>query len=450
MAHIYIINIGGAGTSALALLLHGQGNTVSGTDTGDGFYTRELARRGIVVHTSFDAMHITNTIDLVVYSTSVAADNVELHAAQAAGVRTITYPEALGELTRKMRTIAVCGTHGKTTTTGLTTYALLGAGMDPSAIVGASVAAWGGGARVGSHTLLVLEADEYQNKLALYSPFGVIVTSADYDHPDFFPSPEAYRAVFADFVARVPHDGFVVACGDDRAVREIAAAAQCRVVFYGEDEDNDCVIVSRTPRADGGQDMCVRYEGAEISLTIQLDGAYNAANATAAWLASSILSGNVRESAAGIADFAGTARRAEMRGILHGAVMIDDYAHHPKEIAATIAALREKYPDRRMTVAFHPHTFTRTQVLLPAFADALAVADRVMILDIYGSAREKAGTVHAMDLVNAINAIAPETAHYMPTVTALAAWMRDTLTDDDVCVTMGAGDIWQVYEMLKL
>lgn len=448
MAQIYMINIGGAGTSALALLLHGRGNVVSGVDTGDGFYTRALEKKGICVHTAFDAAHVTDAIDLVVYSTSVAADNVELRAAQDAGVRTITYPEAIGELTQQMRTIAVCGTHGKTTTAGMTAYALTGAGMDPSAIVGAQIVEWGGGARVGASTILVLEADEYQNKLALYNPFGVILTSADYDHPDFFSSPESYHEVFADFIARVPQQGFVVANGDDPAVRDIVTSAQCRVVLYGAGEDNDCVITSRTPKSDWGQEVYIRHDGVEMVLVTRLDGAHNAANAVAAWLASSAMSGNVRDSAKGITAFTGTARRAEMRGVLHGAVLIDDYAHHPKEIAATIAAVREKYPHRQLTVAFHPHTFTRTQALLPDFAAALSTADRVIVLDIYGSAREEAGTVHAMDLVDAINIAARDRARHIPTVAALATWMRGAFTENDVCITMGAGDIWQVYEIL--
>ena len=449
MAQIYIIGIGGAGTSALALLLHEQGHTVSGVDTGDGFYTRDLTARGISVHTTFDAAHIAPTIDRVIYSTAVPADNVELRAAQAVGMQTMTYPEALGEFTRTMRTIAVCGTHGKTTTTGLTTHALVGAGMNPSAIVGAQVVGWNGGARVGGGEVLVIEADEYQNKLALYEPFGVILTSVDYDHPDFFPSPDAYRAVFADFVARVPQDGFIVACGDHADVRAVVASAQCRTVFYGTAPTNDCVVTARTLRPDGMQEVAVQYDGMHHTLVIRAHGAHNALNAAAAWVASSMVSGDVRGSAAGLADFAGIARRCESHGVYNGAVLLDDYAHHPAEIAATIAGVRETYPDKKLTVAFHPHTFTRTQALLADFAVALAAADCVIVLDIYGSARERGGTVHAMDLVNAINAIVADCAHYVADVDALAAWMRTTLTADDVCVTMGAGDIWKVYSIIS-
>lgn len=446
MERIHIIGIGGAGTSALALLLAARGARVCGTDVGDGFYTRALTDAGMTVFSAYDAAHITPDITRVIYSTAITSDNVELRAARAARLPTQTYPEALGELTRQIRTIAVCGTHGKTTVTGLTACALVGGGADPSAIVGAPVAGWRGGARVGRGDLMVIEADEYQNKLARYEPFGVIVTSVEYDHPDFFPTPDAYVAAFADFVARAPREGFVVACGDAAAVRDVAGSARCRTVFYGTRADNDCVITSRAAQPRGGQNITVAYDGAHTTLSITLDGAHNAYNAAAAWLAASIVTDDARGSAAGLKDFGGARRRCEARGTLSGAVLLDDYAHHPTEIAATLAAVRERYPAKNVVVAFHPHTFTRTQALLADFAATLATADKVAVLDIYGSAREAAGTITAATLVDAINTIAPTTAVHVPTIPELAAWMRQTLGAADVCVTMGAGDIWKVYD----
>ncbi|MFA5986056.1 MAG: UDP-N-acetylmuramate--L-alanine ligase [Parcubacteria group bacterium] len=448
MKKVYIVGIGGAGTSALAVVYAKKGYDVSGVDTGDGFYHEMLVQNGIVVYDTFDVAHLTDHIDFVVYTTALnGTDNVEIIAAKEKGITIYSYPEAVGALTAEMSTIAVCGTHGKTTTTALTAFAMIATDVKPTVIVGSQISAWNGGAYVTGDDILIIEADEYQNKLALYQPHDVILTSVDYDHPDFFADVESYRDVFGVFVARIPQDGILVACGDQGDVCAVAAHADCRVVFYGEDVKNDCVIMRRSIDAHG-QKITVLFEEKEYEIMTQLYGAHNAANATAAWLLAFLLTGDAYRTAEGVAQFAGTARRFERRGEYNGAILVDDYAHHPKEIVETLRGTREVFPGKKIIVAFHPHTFTRTEALLSDFAAALAFADQVVVLDIYGSAREKKGNINAMRVVEAINDLSPSKAQHLPTIVELGAWMKKYLSDGDVFITMGAGDIWKVYNEL--
>ncbi len=445
-----MIGIGGAGTSALAQVYREHGHDVSGSDVGDGFYTKTLEAHGVTVHNTFQADHISDDVDAVVYSTAIDEDNVELVAAKHKEIRIRTYPEAVGALTQQMKTIAVCGTHGKTTTTALLAEACISANVAVTAIVGSRVVGWGSGAAVHGDDFLIVEADEYQNKLALYSPYNGIVTSVDYDHPDFFADVDTYKNVFVDFIRRIPDDGYLVAYGDDADVRDVVAlSGRKKVVYYGTGTDNDFCITKRTVH-DNGQTICFTDgNGVSHEIFIQLYGAHNACNALAAWIMARNITNDVARITDGISACRGTKRRFERRGTYHGALLIDDYAHHPREITATLSAVREIFPDKKIIAAFHPHTFTRTQALLPAFAQALQRADTAIILDIYGSAREEQGTVSADDLVTTINREMEEKALYVANITQLAQWMHDNLSHDDVFLTLGAGDVWQVYDMLN-
>ncbi len=449
MKNIYIIGIGGAGTSALALLYKARGYNVRGSDEGDGFYTRILEENNIIVYNSFDAKHIKDDIDMVVHTTAVRIENnEELQRAQELSLPIKTYPEAVGELTKIAQTIAVCGTHGKTTTTMLTAHAFIAANSDPMVIVGSLVPAWKSGAYVGKGKYFIIEADEYQNKLAFYDPFAVILTNIDFDHPDFFSDNGAYEKVFVDFVRRIPKDGFLVACGDNENVCSVALAANCAVFFYGEDKMNNCRIIRRE-KNDNGQKITVSFRDKEYIIRTQLFGAHNARNTVAAWLMSFLVTGDAQKSAQGIAKCANAARRFEKKGMLNNVILIDDYAHHPAEIRATLYAAQENYPSQKIVVAFHPHTFSRTEAFLDDFADALDLADEVIVLDIYASVRETSGTVSAQNLVAKINQKKKNKAQHIPTIEDLAVWMRENLHDDAVFLTLGAGDIWKVYDLIK-
>ncbi len=447
--NIYIIGIGGAGTSALARLYKSQGHNVSGSDDGDGFYTKSLEKEGIKVFNSFDVKNIPDKINFAVHSTAFDDSNVEIAEIKKRKIKLLPYSEALGKETKSFFTIAVCGTHGKTTTTSFTAHALISCQKDPTVIVGAPVIGWNtGGFRKGSEEFLVIEADEYQNKLALYHPSSVILTSLDFDHPDFFKDFDEYKKVFVDFVKRIPPQGFLIAYGDDRDVLDVARKASCKVITYGTKHNTDVHIIKRKIIKEK-QWIEFSYDNKVYDITINLFGLHNALNAIASWAMAFVLTGYSELSGKGVSEFLGTKRRLEKKGFFENALLIDDYAHHPEEIRATLSTLREAFPEKRVVAAFHPHTFSRTKALLEGFARTLDLANEVVVLDIYGSAREEQGGVSAQDLVDEINQGIQNKASNLKDVKELAKFMKENLTEDDVFVTLGAGDIYKVYDLIK-
>ncbi|MCK4635920.1 MAG: UDP-N-acetylmuramate--L-alanine ligase [Candidatus Moranbacteria bacterium] len=446
--NIYIIGIGGAGTSALARLYQSQGHNISGSDDGDGFYTKSLKKESIKIFNSFDKKNIPEKIDFAVHSTAFNETNSEIAEIKNRGIKLFSYPEALGKITKKYFTIAVCGTHGKTTTTAMTTHTLIACEKNPTAIVGAPVIGWEtSGFRKGGKEFLVIEADEYQNKLAFYHPTAVILTSIDFDHPDFFKDFDEYKKVFTDFIKRIPKHGFLVACANDKDVLEIIKNAECQVITYGTENNADAQIINREI-VGNKQEVVFKYKEKNYTITINSFGLHNALNALGAWLTAFSLTGNAELSSQGISEFVGTKRRFERKGLYKNALLFDDYAHHPEEIRATLSSLREAFPKKNIVAAFHPHTFSRTKALLNEFARTLDLADRVIILDIYGSVREEHGGVSAQDLVDEINQDIQKKAVNLKDVDELANFMKNNLTENDVFITLGAGDIYKVYDKI--
>lgn len=437
----------------MATLYHRQGHRVTGSDTGDRFYAPILDKEGIRVFSSFDADHVESDTDLVVYSTAYPR-NPELDRARELGIRTLSYPEAVGELTREKMSLLVCGTHGKTTTSAMLAETLRAAGKDPSAIIGSRVRDWEGNALSGLGETFVLEADEYQDKLSYYYPFAAILTSVDWDHPDFFPDEERYRDTFRRFVGRIPMHGTLVYSADSASVLSVAEGARCQRISYGFDGSADVRIVSRetVSAAESGpegvrQRFAIETAGGSLGIfELRLPGRHNAQNAAAIIALCSFLRVDMESVRIALATFAGTARRSQYVGELRGVPVFDDYAHHPEELRATIAAFRDAYPDRRLVAAFHPHTFTRTKALLSEFSQSFDDAARVIVLDIYGSARETSGGVSSADLVREINRFVPGKAEYVPTIPEAIGVLRSTLGTDDLLVTFGAGDVYKVAE----
>lgn len=452
----HFIGIKGAGMTALAELFQGSKKRVTGSDTAEVFYTDAILQRlNIPVSSPFNPVNIPVTAEAFVYSTAYNQENnSELAAAIATGKPVLSYPEALGALTEEKMTIAVCGTHGKTTTSALLAETLRVAGVDPSAIIGSEIRSWGGSALSGRGPHFVIEADEYQNKLAQYQPFGIILTSVDWDHPDFFPTVESYEQVFRDFVARVPRHGFAIVCSDHARAEFITRELPNRVTYgFLEGANLRAVnhrVLSEAERKDGMlQEFFVEHEGLQSGpYRIRLAGRHNVENALAVIATGFALKLDPERVMLGLAAFTGTKRRFEFIGERNGALVYDDYAHHPAEIRATLSAFRDLYPDRRLFVVFHPHTFTRTKALLEDFAESFGQAEGVVILDIYGSARETQGGVSAQDLVDRINRFTPEKAAHASDRATLANEIAESMSADDVIVTMGAGDVWQLAEMI--
>ncbi len=439
--------------TALAELLSRDGVLITGSDTGEVFYTDTILKKlNITPLEAFSPRHIGDDVDLVIYSTAYNPHtNEELAHALTLGIPVKSYPEAVGLLTATKQTLAVCGTHGKTTTSALLANTLQGIGGSPSAIIGSKIASWGGSALSGEGKHLVLEADEYQNKLALYQPFGVILTSVDYDHPDFFPTEESYRQTFKDFVARIPRHGRLVYCFDNSDVIDVAHSALATKHSYGFVDGADYQVVNWEALQEGEYRQRFEVMKSEESLGIfelRLAGRHNALNATAVIALLTELGFFVEEFRSVLGEFAGTERRFEYLGERFGALVYDDYAHHPEELRTTLKTFKELFPERNLWAIFHPHTFTRTKALLAEFAQSFDDADRVTILPIYGSAREEQGGVSSEDLVNAINRFIPNKAELAPPLGELVTKVEKSMGKQDLIVTLGAGNVWEVSHAL--
>lgn len=445
---IYLIGIKGVGMTAIAQVFKLRGAEVTGSDTHEKFFTDEvLERSGIKFYEGFDAKNfVTEKPELVIYSTAYTDENLELAAARKMGIVILSYPEALGEILKEGIGIAICGTHGKTTTTAMLGFVLQELGTDPTVVVGSAVPQLGGNARAGNGKYVVIEADEYQNKFLYFNPQAVVLTSAEYDHPDFFKTPEDYVDAFRKFVAKIPSDGFLVACVDEKNISEIVKEAKCEKIFYGLTA-GDWQAKNILAR-DGGMEFEVLEKNESHGVfKIQLVGEHNVADALAVIVTAARLGFDLEKVREALGKFSGAVRRFEIKGEVGGVLVIDDYGHHPTEIRVTLEAARQKYPDRRIWCVFHPHTFTRTKALLGDFAKSFGAVDKTIVIDIYGSARETRGGVSSRDLVELIKKEGKE-AFYIPTISEAADFLAKEIKSGDVVITMGAGDVWRVGEML--
>ena len=449
---IYFIGIKGSGVVALAEILQRMNKAISGSDTKEKFFTDEILKKKLFVkfHEEFSEKHITNDIDLVVYSTAYnESNNREFMAAKAKGIEMISYPELLGHMFNQKYGIAVCGTHGKTTTTAMLAECLKEAGLDPTAVVGSLVKKWRGAALAGRSEFMVIEADEYQGKLGYYNPQAVILTSVDWDHPDFFETYDDYKKTFVSFVKKIPKHGFLVVCGDRSDTLEIAENANCKKITYGFGKDNNLKIKNHELK-DGKQFFNLWLNDKNLGeFELELPGQHNVLNAAAAVAMAHQFNAGMDKVRQALANFEGTSRRFEYIGTRNGAILIDDYGHHPEEIKATLRAAREFFPKRRIWCVFHPHTFTRTKALLSEFAQSFSDADRVIILDIYGSARETQGGVHSRDLVEKAK-LFHKNVEYIPTIDEAVEHLKDEIGREDLVIAMGAGNVWEVVSKLKV
>jgi len=448
---IYCIGIKGVGMTALAQILKSQGKEVWGSDTAEVFFTAEvLQKSGIEYLEGFTADHLNRPIDLVIRSTAYTEDNIEVATALHKKLPIITYPEALGELTTQCKSIAVAGSHGKTTTSALLAYVLKIAGLSPLAVIGSAVPQFGGNALVGSGEWFVFEADEYQNKFQYFKPQNILLTSIQWDHPDFFKTSEDYKQAFINFLKKLPADGYVVACYDDQAVQQAVVEAGLRseqIVSYGL-QSGSVTLVRMWLDEGRWHFSCQQGEEYLGEFWLRLIGSHNVANAMAVIAMARKLGVDIEVIRQALASFEGTARRFEQKGKLtNGVTVVDDYAHHPAEIAATLKAARSFYPYKNIRCVFQPHTFSRTQALLPEFGTSFTEADEVILIDTYSSARENKGSVGSQELATEIQKHHPKVI-YKSNITEAADYLINTSTRSDLVITMGAGDVWQVGDKL--
>ncbi|MEK7203106.1 MAG: UDP-N-acetylmuramate--L-alanine ligase [Patescibacteria group bacterium] len=455
-----MIGIKGVGMTMLAQYFKATGFSVSGSDIREKFMTDEILKKlKIKVFVNFKKNNIPSDVDLIIYSTAYNAErNEEVATALVGKIKTLTYARALAEIFNQKDGIAVVGSHGKTTITAWLGYVLWRAGLDPNVMVGAKVPQFDGAALAGQSDYLIIEADEYQNKLKYFKPKAIILNNIDYDHPDFFKTENDYKNVFAEFIKKISDKGFLVANFDDLIIRKIVKAnCKGKIITYAINQTADYIAYDFMAK-NNKQYFKVKTFNKKIygelgNFSIQLFGQHNITNALAVIATSVELDVDLFKIKKFLKEFSGTARRLQVLGEFQGAIIIDDYAHHPTEIKAAIQAIRQKYGLRNLIVVFHPHTFSRTKVLFNDFVKSFTGVDELIILDIYGSAREQQGGVSSKDLVEAIKQKNKKTKKqqeviYIPELKKCEAYLRKRVKKKDVVALMGAGDVFRVGENL--
>lgn len=444
LGRVHLVGVGGAGMSAVAALLAARGLVVSGSDAADGPALPGLRAAGIDVHVGHDAAHVAG-VDTLVVSSAIRPTNPELVAARAAGVRVLHRSQALAALMADRDAVAVAGAHGKTTTSAMLATALLAAGADPSFAIGGVVVGPDGplgGARDGAGAF-VAEADESDGSFLAYAPLVAVVTNVEPDHLDHYGTREAFEDAFARFAGRVRPGGLLVACADDAGAARLVARvrgelerSRVGVTTYGRSAAADVQVGATTAGPDGRWLTTVRQGDAVAELSLGVPGAHNGLNAAAAWTALRRLGLSAEAAAEGLAAFRGTGRRFEDRGSAGGVRVVDDYAHHPTEIAALLAAARQ-VTDGRLVVLFQPHLYSRTKAFAPQFAAALAAADEVVVTDVY-AAREDPDPAVTGALVTDLM---PGHARFVADRVAAARVAAGLARPGDLLLTVGAGDV---------
>ncbi len=443
---VHIIGIGGIGLSAIARVLLANGDAISGSDARRSPITDELQRLGARIAIGHRAENVGD-VDLVLVTSAASLDNPEVQAAQRRGIRIVKRYDFFPELTQGKETIAVAGTHGKTTTTGMIAAVLLNGGLDPSVVVGGMIPELGGNGRAGQGDYFVIEADEYDRAFLGLRPTIAVVTSIEMDHPDIYQNVDDVAAAFDEFMRRVPPDGRIVGCGDhERVEQAVGVIDHVRVTRYGFGRNNEWRADNFVPNL-YGSDFTVSRAGASLgAFTLQIPGRHNVLNALAALVVADAVGVDLASARKTLADFKGAARRFQIRGEFRGVTIVDDYAHHPSEIRATLAAARHRFPGRRLWAVFQPHTYSRTLALLEDFAHAFSDADRVIVADIYAAREKEVTGVSSLDLVKRMND--PE-AKYISKLDAIVDYLKSTLQPGDVLITLGAGDIYRVGDLVQ-
>ncbi len=450
--HIHLIGIGGTGLSAIARLLHESDYMVSGSDQTQGPLADALVRDGIQVYIGHQAENIAGA-DIVVRSSAIGDDNPEVQAAYTAGIPVLKRSDFLGQFMQDKVSIAIAGTHGKTTTTGMISYMLHQMELDPSFIVGGTVQQLGTNAHAGKGGFFVIEADEYDRMFLGLNPNIAVITYLELDHPDIYPTFQEYRQAFFEFASSIRVGGTVLVCGDQPDLLKfskdlLAANIPCQT--YGLESWNDYQARNIRLSADGYFTLDVwQRVGAEShilsqNITLALPGKHNIQNALAALAAAHILDLDIQSAAHHVASFTGTGRRFEITEVVHGITLIDDYAHHPTEIRTTLAAVRSRFQQARIYAIWQPHTYSRTRLLRSEFTHAFSDADQVFITEIYAS-REPKEAFSSKELVDQMDSARTRFIHgYMEVVPLL----KQELQPGDVVIVLSAGDAVEINPAL--
>ncbi|MEP6994052.1 MAG: UDP-N-acetylmuramate--L-alanine ligase [Acidobacteriota bacterium] len=442
LRRLHFVGAGGMGMSGLAeILLQATPLEISGCDQARSDNTERLEKLGAKISAGHDPAHLEST-DLLVISSAVGESNPEVAAARARGIPVIRRAEMLGEIMRLKQGIAVAGTHGKTTTTSLTGMVLTEAGFDPTIVVGGQVHILGTNARLGRGDYLVAEADEYDRSFLALTPVVAVITNVEADHLDTYQDLPDILDAFATFANRVPFFGSVVLCVDDPGARSLLPRIQKRVVTYGTSEEAQ-LSAARIRLEQGATifEVADAEQGVLGEVRLRLPGRHNVLNALAAIAVGRELLIPFASIARALEAFTGVVRRFETKGDRGGVLVVDDYAHHPTEIAATLAAARQVYPDRRLVALFQPHLFSRTRDFAQDFGRALAAADAAVVMDVYPSREKPMPGVTGELVAEAARRAGGRMISYVADKAVVVECLERVLCPGDLLVTMGAGDV---------
>jgi UDP-N-acetylmuramate--alanine ligase len=439
--HFHFIGIGGAGMSGIARIMLAQGLVVSGSDAKESVVTSQLHTLGAQIFIGHSAANQSEA-DVVVVSSAIAPQNPELLAAHARGVRVMPRAQALALVMQGKRSVAVAGTHGKTTTTSMLTVALQRSGMDPSFAIGGMINNSGTNAHLGSGDIFIAEADESDGSFLAYKPLGAIITNLELDHVDHFPSLEILTRAFLEFIESIQTDGFLVAYADDENVRRLlerVTRKDLRVLTYGQENPLNDFQLSRIHLEPGSSLARVTHKGKVLGeLELAIPGEHNLLNATAALASAYALGVPLAEVFIGLCEFSGSRRRFELKGTVNEIRVLDDYGHHPTEVRVTLETARRYVGDGKIFVIFQPHRYTRTQMFATQFGEALNLADQIYLLEVYAASEEAIPGVSSLTIARGQN---PNKFHYQPSMIEVIDQVCAAVEPGDLIVTLGAGDV---------
>ncbi len=446
---VHLVGIGGVHMSAIAHILMAWGHDVSGSDQRLSSFTQRLVKHGAKVSQGHDASNVDDA-GLVVITSAATKDNPEIVEARRRGIPVIKRADMVARLMEGHRSIAVAGTHGKTTTSALIAFMLVEAGLSPTFLVGGDIVNLGTNAAAGEGEHVVVEADEFDAAFLSYEPDIAVVTNVEADHLDIYGSFDNLVGAFAQFLKQVPPDGLIIACADDDVVAELLGRGKGpaiplqtqRVELYGLDTPVDWVVSHRGKLKDGGQEFYVGLNGRPYGeFRIGLPGRHNVSNALAAIAVGHHVGVPLEAMKKALAEFRGAGRRFEFVGEARGVTVMDDYAHHPTELCATIAAAQERFAGRRLVAVFQPHTYSRTLYLLEGFRTCFEGLDDLLVLETYAAREPVAAGMNAEELARQI---ARPTTRFVATFADAAAAALEMLRPGDVFFTLGAGDVNEV------
>ncbi len=445
--HVYFVGIGGISMSGLAEVLHKEGFTVSGSDRQESGLTKTLENKGIKIFYGQRKDNITKDIDCAVFTSAIHPDNPEYIAIKELGIPSLTRAELLGQMMKNYQTpIAISGTHGKTTTTSMVSEILLGADLDPTLSIGGILKSIGGNIRVGNSGYFVTEACEYTNSFLSFFPKIGLILNIEEDHLDFFKDLNDIRNSFRKFAELLPTDGHLIINGDIPDAAEITDGLSCKVLTFGKGAENDYYPTDIVYNEMGYPSFTLHTPGGTQTVRLSVPGEHNVINALSALALADVLGISADVAAASLTNFTGTDRRFEYKGTIGGVTIVDDYAHHPTEITATLNAAKA-YPHKTTWCVFQPHTYSRTKAFMKDFAEALSLADKVVLADIYASRETDTLGISSKTLQEELQKLGCD-CYYFPTFDEIENFLLSNCINGDLLITMGAGDVVKIGEKL--